>query len=343
MHVHVAGGGGEASFSSRTPEALTSELISAGITTVVGTTGTDSFSRSQAGLQAKAAALREDGLTAYTWCGGYSLPPATATGSIRGDISLLPDCLGVGEVAVGDQRGFCPTPRQLAGLACEVRTAGLLSGKAGLVHCHMGAGRALLQPLRDAAAASGGVLHLNAFHPTHVSRSPELAADGAEWLDQGGTLDLTVSGGRGAAAAAADALDLYRARGLPLGRVTLSTDAYGSLPRFDARGALVSYDMARPAALMDFLRLLVRERGWALETALALATAGPAHVLGLQRKGRLAPGADADVLLLDPGTLDLRFVVARGRLVKTPAWVRGGVFERGPGVRPRHPWPQPGA
>lgn len=35
MHVHAAGGGGEASFCSRTPEAQLSELINAGITTLV--------------------------------------------------------------------------------------------------------------------------------------------------------------------------------------------------------------------------------------------------------------------------------------------------------------------
>lgn len=49
MHVHVAGGGGEAGPASRTPEARLSELLLAGITTVVGLTGTDSVSRSQAG------------------------------------------------------------------------------------------------------------------------------------------------------------------------------------------------------------------------------------------------------------------------------------------------------
>lgn len=47
MHVHVCGGGGEAGPASRTPEAALSQLLRAGITTVVGVTGTDSVSRSQ--------------------------------------------------------------------------------------------------------------------------------------------------------------------------------------------------------------------------------------------------------------------------------------------------------
>lgn len=47
MHVHITGGGGEAGPASRCPEAQLSKLISAGITTVVGVTGTDSVTRSQ--------------------------------------------------------------------------------------------------------------------------------------------------------------------------------------------------------------------------------------------------------------------------------------------------------
>lgn len=47
MHVHLAGGGGEAGPSSRTPEARLSALLLGGITTVVGATGTDCVSRSQ--------------------------------------------------------------------------------------------------------------------------------------------------------------------------------------------------------------------------------------------------------------------------------------------------------
>lgn len=43
---------------------------------------------------------------------------------------------------------------------------------------------------------------------------------------------------------------------------------------------------------------------------------------------------DADLLLLDSETLELHSVFARGQLVKTPEWTRGGAFERGPNIRP---------
>ena len=59
--------------------------------------------------------------------------------------------------------------------------------------------------------------------------------------------------------------------------------------------------------------------------------------LGLGRKGRLAVGANADVLLLDRAALEPRWVFARGEMVKAPGWVRGGRFEAGPGMRPHRP------
>ena len=50
---------------------------------------------------------------------------------------------------------------------------------------------------------------------------------------------------------------------------------------------------------------------------------------------QIAPGMDADILLLDIQTLELRYVFAKGVLMRTPEWTRGGLFERGPRIRPR--------
>ncbi len=49
---------------------------------------------------------------------------------------------------------------------------------------------------------------------------------------------------------------------------------------------------------------------------------------------QIALGKDADLLLLDAKTLELRYVVALGQLVRTPEWTKGGTFERGPHIRP---------
>src|SRR5215213_3032889 len=83
-HEHIAGGSGEEGFASQTPEIHAGEIVSAGITTVVGCLGVDTTTKTLPGLLARAKALREEGLSAFVWTGGYSVPPTTLTGSVRG-------------------------------------------------------------------------------------------------------------------------------------------------------------------------------------------------------------------------------------------------------------------
>ena len=82
-HQHLLGGSGEQGFSSQTPEISASEIIAAGITTVVGCLGVDTTMKTMAGLLARAKVLKEEGLSAFIWSGGYNVPPTTITNSIR--------------------------------------------------------------------------------------------------------------------------------------------------------------------------------------------------------------------------------------------------------------------
>ena len=62
----------------------------------------------------------------------------------------------------------------------------------------------------------------------------------------------------------------------------------------------------------------------------ALFTANPASFYGLDRKGRVAPGSDADLLFLDHD-LQLAHVLARGqKAVVDGAVVLRGTFAEGP-------------
>ncbi len=65
----------------------------------------------------------------------------------------------------------------------------MLSGKAGLVHVHMGAGRTMLQPLREALALSD--VPIAQFWPTHMDRNERLLRDGLQWIKEGGYIDFT--------------------------------------------------------------------------------------------------------------------------------------------------------
>jgi N-acetylglucosamine-6-phosphate deacetylase len=50
--------------------------------------------------------------------------------------------------------------------------------------------------------------------------------------------------------------------------------------------------------MIDLIRVMVKQVGVPLDEAVAMATANPARALGLQTKGKLAPGADADFVVL---------------------------------------------
>ena len=66
----------------------------------------------------------------------------------------------------------------------------------------------------------------------------------------------------------------------------------------------------------------------ALGTALQVITSNPARILKLRGKGELAPGADADVVLLEASTLEISGVIAKGRwLMKDRTLLARGTFE----------------
>ena len=60
------------------------EVVTAGITTVVGCLGVDTTTKTMTGLLAKAKAFKEEGLSAYLYSGGYDVPPVTLTGTVVG-------------------------------------------------------------------------------------------------------------------------------------------------------------------------------------------------------------------------------------------------------------------
>lgn len=65
----------------------------------------------------------------------------------------------------------------------------MLSGKAGLLHVHMGAGPSMLAPLREAIKQSD--VPITQFLPTHMERNKRLLEDGLCWVGEGGYIDFT--------------------------------------------------------------------------------------------------------------------------------------------------------
>lgn len=328
-HAHFTGGGGEAGPHTRVPPVPLSRFTRAGVTTVVGVLGTDDLTRTPAEVVAAARGLEAEGMSAWCHTGGYHLPPATITGSVRGDIVHIDRVLGVGEVALSDHRSSQPTFDELAKLGAEAHVAGLMTGKAGVVHLHLGDGARGLALVRRALDETE--IPARVWNPTHVNRRRALFDEAVALARRGCTVDVTafpVDDGEDAWPAD-EALVRYWASGAPAERVTVSSDGGGCLPVFDADGRVARMGVGDAGALADTLAALVA-RGVPLERALPPFTRNAAALLRLPRKGAVAAGADADLVVLDSAGR-VRDVMARGAWhVRGGAAVRRGMFEAAP-------------
>lgn len=325
-HVHVTGGGGEAGFGSRVPAPFLSRYTRAGVTSVVGLLGTDDVARSTRELVASIHSLREQGLNAWGYSGGYHLPPTTLTGSVRGDIVFVESLIGVGEVAISDHRSSQPTLDELLRLASEAHVAGLMTGKAGIVHLHLGDGLRGLELVRQALDRSE--LPARVFNPTHVNRRKALFEEALALASRGCSIDITtfpVADGEDAWSAA-DALLRYLDGGAPAERVTISSDAGGCLPCFDDDGRVCGMEVGESGALLATLNELLG-RGVTLAQALPAFTSNPARLLRLAGKGRIVSGADADLVALDANGATSEVWIAGAVHVRAGVARHRGIFE----------------
>jgi beta-aspartyl-dipeptidase (metallo-type) len=108
QHIHITGGGGEKGPASRITEIASEEVLQAGVTTLVGVLGADSYTRSLENLLAKAKGLEAQGVTTYIYTGSYAIPPVTFTGSVARDLVNIEKVIGVGELAISDHRSTIP-------------------------------------------------------------------------------------------------------------------------------------------------------------------------------------------------------------------------------------------
>lgn len=315
----------------------------------MATLGTDTATRSMEQLIAKTRSLVQlqasgaggGGLTGLVWLGGYSFPiENTITGSVRRDVTLLPEVVGVGELAVSDHRGSYPTADELLRLVSEVRVAGLLSGKCGVTYFHLGEDESGLQPLCSVVERNP-VLRKHMV-PTHLERTPQLIEEGMEWMRAGGLADFS-----GWPERQRPAIRTYcqteQGRKLIRRQLSISSDSYGSINVFDQDGKLLRHSYGRPSALLRTFLALVYEDNVPIDTALRFFCRNPAAVIRLdgapRYKGRIRVGGDADLLVLKlpprplpadyprtaafgmdwPSTNGiLQYVIAGGRVLKAP-------------------------
>lgn len=324
-HVHFNGAGGEGGPAHRTPPLQLSSFIRAGVTSAVGMLGTDGTCRSLRELLMKARGLEAEGISTWILTGSYGVPSVTLTGGVMDDLCLIDKVIGL-KMALSDHRSSHPSVEEIRRAASNARTGGILAGKSGIVCVHMGSEKTSLASLLEAIRDTD--VPLTQFAPTHVSRSDALLADSVAFGKLGGNLDVTAAPeskptlGMSTRRAVKTLLD----GGVAPERITLSSDGNGSMPRFDAQGKLVGLGIGPITAVLDSILELWDDPEFSAEALLGMGTSHVADQLDLRSKGRLEKGMDADILVLDKGTL--RHVVARGQLMmQDGALLKKGTFE----------------
>ena len=311
-HVHITGGGGEGSFHTQAPQVQLSDLIRGGVTTVVGLLGTDGISRSTENLVAKAKALKEEGISAYCCCGAYGHPGPTITGSISRDIMFVDEIIGL-KLAVSDHRAPNITVDELIRLGSDVRTAGMLSGKAGFVCLHMGGDDRALSPVFEALERTS--IPVKTFQPTHVGRAKKLQEDAFKLAKMGGTIDFTCGQFEEKIKELAASLRAAKEAGVPMDKVTISSDGQGSWSNYDVAGNLTEMGVSSVDTMYRQVVYQVQNENMSLEEAPSLGTRNVAKALEVYpKKGAVHVGSDADVLVLN-GDLSTNTVIARGSLM----------------------------
>ncbi len=305
QHVHVTGGGGEGGMTTRCPELSIADIVDAGVGTIVGLLGTDGITRSVENLAAKTRALREYGFYAHCLTGAYEVPSPTITGSVMKDIAFIDECIGL-KIAISDHRCSHPTYEELVRLAGQVRLGGLIGKKAGVMHIHVGLGKQGLSQIFDILNREN--IPASVFRPTHMNGR----------LDE--TIRLTKLGSYSDLSTGADhqktaAAVLEAIKKSAPGKITMSSDANGSLPKWNEKKEIVGMGIGMMNTLYGAVKSLVKDFGLSLREALAPCTENVVAALNMfPYVGALQSGSRADMLILDDN-LEINDFILAGNFV----------------------------
>lgn len=306
QHVHVTGGGGEGGMTTRCPELEISDVIDAGVGTIVGLLGTDSLTRSVENLLAKTKSLREYGFLAYCLTGAYQYPVPTLTDSVMKDIAFIDEVIGV-KIALNDHRSSHISYNEMKRLAADVRMAGLIGKKPGVVHVHMGNGKHGLSQIFDLIENEN--IPASVFRPTHMSNHMEAAKILTEL---GSYADFTTFE------------DSYKSAGIVdkalktciKDKVTMSSDSNGSMPKWNEKREMIGIGIGKMSTLFDTVKSLVNDYGYSLREALLPCGENVARSLNIfPMVGSLQENSLANLLVLDE-KLNIKDFLLNGKYIK---------------------------
>ena len=239
QHIHVIGAGGKHGFASMTPQLHLGDLINCGTTTVVGLLGTDGSTRSIKTLFSKTQALNQEGITAYMYTGYYGLDKVYLMNSLQEDMIYI-DCVIGCKIAISDIRSSYPSALELLRLLRNVRVGGMLSGKKGILHLHLGALSSKMDLLFE--IIENYEFPIEHISPTHVGRTKELFDQAITFAKMGGMIDITTG--------ASKYTDPYKSvlyaldNNVSIDNITFSSDGNAGLDKLDQNHNLVGFKSA---------------------------------------------------------------------------------------------------
>ena len=309
QHIHVIGAGGKHGFASMTPQLHLGDLINCGTTTVVGLLGTDGSTRSIKTLFSKTQALNQEGITAYMYTGYYGLDKVYLMNSLQEDMIYIDSVIGC-KIAISDIRSSYPSALELLRLLRNVRVGGMLSGKKGILHLHLGALSSKMDLLFE--IIENYEFPIEHISPTHVGRTKDLFDQAITFAKMGGMIDITTG--------ASKYTDPYKSvlyaldNNVSIDNMTFSSDGNAGLDKLDKNNNLVGFKSAPFDKNFEEVINLHKHGGIPIEDALKLITSNPAKNLGLKNKGQVKVNSDADLCFLN-SDLKLNTVIANGKFM----------------------------
>ena len=323
QHIHVIGAGGKHGFASMTPQLHLGELIKCGTTSVVGLLGTDGSTRSIKTLYSKIQALNQEGISAYMYTGYYGLDKVYLMNSLQEDMIYI-DCVLGCKIAISDIRSSYPSALELLRLLRNVRVGGMLSGKKGILHLHLGALSSKMDLLFE--IVENYEFPIEHISPTHVGRTKDLFEQAIIFAKMGGMIDVTTG--------ASKYTDPYKSvlyaleNNVSIDNITFSSDGNAGLDKLDDNNNLVGFRSAPFDKNLEEVINLHKLGGVAFEDSLKLITSNPAKNLGLKSKGHVKNNFDADLCFFD-SDLKLSSVIANGKfMMKDGDLAVKGSFEK---------------
>jgi len=298
QHIHINGAGADLSPFGKVSSVSAGEIFESGVTTVVGAPAIDLYSKPAKTRLQYAKALSTQGVNTYIYTGSFNLPSDSITDSVEDDLMLIEKVIGT-KIALSEPLGAYPSLNELKKLFSVAYRSRLCSGKAAIIHAHMGHDPEPLEMVFQLFASSG--FPKDIFIPTHSNCTPEVFEASKKLAREGGFFDVSsvVTKPLGSPEAIKPSVAISKAieEGIDPGKITMSSDGNVLIKKPSDNSTTRREGLG---TLLQEVKSLILDQEVSPEVAFSVVTENPAKYLKLfPRKGALRKGSDADLVALD--------------------------------------------